>query len=974
MKRLRNILILGALFSVLLVTDNLSSGVTGPNRLFDVNEIQSENSIAYSFELSKKPLFSIEPSDEKGISLLFPNTIKPDELETKIEKTPHIRLDNTGESKNAGFLLTPDNPYGKIECAWIDDRSIFTVYIELNPDDEIKADKDEKPALIKDIRFGFRENATRMVVGASDKPKWSINYLNSNSMMLKIYASSENIKTRSYSSDRWLRQVEIYGKDNKNTELSMNLESDPDQVSIFCFPIGNRLVLDILQNPDERLTALFPDKDPDEDNGSIAEAKEIKEGGDVFRNIVRAKIKKKEFRPSPSIAEDKKETIVAATGPDTSTDIKPLLKRSLPDSGDIDVNVEDLSPEEAFLFGRIRQAKEINDYDTGIALANQFLNSFQESSLCEVISFWRGDFYYDQWEKMDKGVGEKVIMAYKYAIGKYENSKNIPLSYIKMARVASGLNEGYQALGYLSIVISGKNSDLMPLAYLTRGKVFLQIDQPDKAIKDFKVLLDEYSGTQYAMEANLWIASYYHKLGLYAEAAKKLDEINKKYPELYLEYPEFILLNAKNNLYLKRYAEARKYLFKALNIGGQKESVDMLLSRIGDTYHNEENDKEAEKYYRMVIDYYPQSEGASISKLRLAEYFSDITILDNLSQNESNETIGELAILEKAYQLFENREYAETIKTLREVVSKPIQTETRKDAKRLFVHAIEREIDRLREAGLSRDLIALYEENKDKLTDRIDPEKLLAVADSYKKLGRQEDAVSVYRQINSYDLSPSTRGSFILGLAVCYISIGDRDKATSFLEKGRNEKMDQVDRQKVNLLLADMYKLKGRNKDAEDLYSQVIRNIQDLPPDDVAQAYLNLGITFKSRKQYNDARNAFNHSISICLENHTDQNTLRTAYIELGNVLYSEKRYHQAARAYEKGISLGYDSQNPEYWDIRFRQAMAYLKTGENSKAETLLNDITEGDGDSILQQRAQLKLGSLVLSRQLKILSMGEN
>jgi tetratricopeptide (TPR) repeat protein len=94
----------------------------------------------------------------------------------------------------------------------------------------------------------------------------------------------------------------------------------------------------------------------------------------------------------------------------------------------------------------------------------------------------------------------------------------------------------------------------------------------------------------------------------------------------------------------------------------------------------------------------------------------------------------------------------------------------------------------------------------------------------------------------------------------------------------------------------------------------------------------------------------------------------------LGNVLYSEGRYRQAVKAFEKGFSLGLDTEDPEYWDTRFRQAMAYLKTGGDSKAETLLSEISEGDADEILQQRAQLKLGSLELNRQLKILSMGQN
>ncbi len=973
MRKLRNILTTGFMFSALLVPQNLPSNIMEQNRLYDVHSVVSEQSITYSFEMSKKPLFFMKPSGEKDISLSFPNTTKPDELKTKIEKTPFIHLDNMGSSKNTGFILAPESTYGKIKCAWIGERSVFIVNIEINPDDDNKSDIHKKHDLIKDILIGFKENAARVVIGSATEPQWGIRY-NSPGMQLMLDASSENIKTKSYSSDKWLRRVEVNEKENKSTDLSLDLKSEPNQVDIFWMSVGNRLVLDVFQNPDSRITALLDGKINDDKHHSIAKPITTEKLDNASKNIVHMKIKKEGTGPVPSSGQEKKEKKLATAAPEIRTDIKPLFKRKLPGSEDIDVDVDKLSPEEAFLFGRIRQAKEINDYDTGIALCNQFLNKYQKSGLCEEISFWRGDFYYNQWEKGDKAAGEKAILAYKNAIGRFENSHNIPLSYIKMARLASGMNDGYQALGYLSIVISSKNSDYMPLAYLTRGKIFLQIDQPDKAINDFKVLLQDYAGSQYAMEANLWIASYYHKIGLYEQADQKLREIDEKYPGIYLKYPEFILLSAKNDLYLKNYAEARKYLFRALNIGGQKETDDMLLSRIGDTYHNEGNDKEAEKYYRMVIDYYPESEGASISKLRLAEYFSDITILDNLSKNKSNESIGELAVLEKAYQLFEDKEYAETIKTLKAIVDKPVQTETRKDAKRLFVHSIEKEMDRLKEIRLYKDLVYLYEENTDLLASRISPEVLLTVAEAYKKLGRQIEAISAYQQIKSYDLPPDKRGSYIRGLAESYISMGETDKAISLLEKGRNEKMKPEDMQKIYLLLADMYKLKGRNKDAEGLYSHVIQNIKDLPPEDAAQAYLNLGTSYRSRKKFGEARNAFNHSIDISLENHLDHETLQSAYIELGNVLYAEGRYQEATRAFEKGFENEFDSGSPEYWDIRFRQAMAYMKTGEDTKAETLFNDITEGGGDSILQQRAQMKLGSIALVKQLKILSMGEH
>jgi hypothetical protein len=526
MKKLCNILIAGIFLSVFLVTDSISANLTGANRLFDVNTFISEQGITYSFEMSEKPLFSLEPYAGKKLALSFTNTDKPDELRTKIEKISFIYLNTTGESQNAGFILVPDNPYGKIECAWIDNRSEFVLNMIFDLEDEKKEDNNNPHPAIKDIRFGFKENGARMVIGTDKKPQWTIKYSNNSSMLLAINATSENIKTKTYYSDKWLRQIDIKEQYDKSSELSMNLQSDPNQMSIFWMSVGNRLVLDLFQNPDDQITALISGKNTLKSRNVIIKDNIEKKTENDLKNIVRMKIEKVEVIPASPYKKEETEKKKAVTVPEISAGIKPELKSRLPNSKKIEVDVENLSPEEAFLYGRIKQAKEINDYDMGIMLANQFLNEFKESGLCEVISFWRADFYYDQWEKGAKELGEKVILAYKYAIDRFANSGNNQLSYIKMAKVATGLDDGYGALGYLGNVIIKKDPAYMPLAYLTRGKVFLQINQPEKAIKDFKILLRDYENTQYGMEANLWLGNYYHEIGLYEEAEKSLNEID----------------------------------------------------------------------------------------------------------------------------------------------------------------------------------------------------------------------------------------------------------------------------------------------------------------------------------------------------------------------------------------------------------------------------------------------------------------
>ena len=67
--KIRNILAAGIFFSVFLVSDSMSANLTEANRLFDVNTYISEQGITYSFELSKKPLFSLEPSGKRRLYL-----------------------------------------------------------------------------------------------------------------------------------------------------------------------------------------------------------------------------------------------------------------------------------------------------------------------------------------------------------------------------------------------------------------------------------------------------------------------------------------------------------------------------------------------------------------------------------------------------------------------------------------------------------------------------------------------------------------------------------------------------------------------------------------------------------------------------------------------------------------------------------------------------------------------------------------
>jgi len=67
---------------------------------------------------------------------------------------------------------------------------------------------------------------------------------------------------------------------------------------------------------------------------------------------------------------------------------------------------------------------------------------------------------------------------------------------------------------------------------------------------------------------------------------------------------------------------------------------------------------------------------------------------------------------------------------------------------------------------------------------------------------------------------------------------------------------------------------------------------------------------------------------------------------------------------------LGYGPDKKNYWESRFRLSLSYQEIGENFKAENILNEILE-EGDSLLQQKVEVKLGVMGLEKQLKRLSI---
>jgi hypothetical protein len=381
MNRLRYFLIAG-IITLFPCQQGLITAEVINNRLYDFDAVKKGSTFLYTFKLVKKPFYSLGVSEKNRIYLLFKDTERNEGLDTLLEDNPFIHPDNSADNTKTGFFLTTANNHGRITCGCINEKSTFLVNIESADKGENSGNADTV-TVIKDIRFGFKEDAARVAIGTLARPKWRIEYSESNSLILYINGSSENIKTKNYSSDKWLKSVSVSEMGDKTTALRLNLNSAPDQTGISWLSVGNRFVFDMSERPEQMLLDLSSVKNTDI---KMAHATDLtinnEKKGDS--NIVRMKIDKKELLKSinnPPLekeeGEDKESNKGKISAQDIAADIKPILKNPLNESAEIPVDVDKLSPEEAFMLGRISRQRKLRITELALHLPPSFLINFR---------------------------------------------------------------------------------------------------------------------------------------------------------------------------------------------------------------------------------------------------------------------------------------------------------------------------------------------------------------------------------------------------------------------------------------------------------------------------------------------------------------------------------------------------------------------------------------------------------------------
>ena len=556
------------------------------------------------------------------------------------------------------------------------------------------------------------------------------------------------------------------------------------------------------------------------------------------------------------------------------------------------------------------------NYDMAIKDLEDFKLNFPDSKLNDPALFFLGDLYYAKGQLADDFL--KITDSYQTALTFYPDSSQAP-------RVKLMLGMAYMKMDFLNEAVSyfkevaREYPDTMyaPLANTFLGEMYLNLGKRELAKAAFDTALAANAGGSLFLNAYYKLGLSFYQDGLFSESTEVFKEIVKRDPEFYVNHPEILTYLGEGYFYLGRYDLARAFIFHSLNMMPEQPDADILMARLGDSYKADGLDKDAVKMYSLDVSLHPDSAGALISRMRLADYgalrvlFPKDEIFMNLERGalaamlelyqgilntEQESPLLELAMF-KLGQIYLKREnYPKALEVFKDMLGKYPQGTLAEEALRLASDSVLNQLRILYQLQRDEELIRFYADNKQYVSQDAWPEvrhylgiayarlnkpeestelleankgfsddereRLLTLGRSYLKLGRYEKAA---QNLNEYrekypddDQVPNT----YLEQARLEMTLGYDDLALDHLEKAVAQRPAWNDDPEVQEMLARLYMKKG---DLEQGVAAMEKTIEFLKEDPGAadrlflayarlgQAYLDLGETAKAEQAFDAA-------------------------------------------------------------------------------------------------------------------------
>uniref|UniRef100_A0A7C4AGZ9 Tetratricopeptide repeat protein n=1 Tax=Fundidesulfovibrio putealis TaxID=270496 RepID=A0A7C4AGZ9_9BACT len=506
----------------------------------------------------------------------------------------------------------------------------------------------------------------------------------------------------------------------------------------------------------------------------------------------------------------------------------------------------------------------------------------------------------------------------------------------------------------------------------------------ERAAQSYREVLQKYPESRFARDAALGLSRTQLELNQFAEAAKIIDYIDKRWPRYYIENPAMRRVSADVAYKLGDFAKAKDDYLWYYNLVPGDASNDLVLARLGDVNSKLGKREPAKEFYDMAIRMFPGKDGALMSMMRLAEQGihdaptlqemfkafedpSDIRpdkIYEIIANDHPKSVLAPLALAKLTMWRLYKQQYPETMDLALRFTKAYPGDDMEKQVVEAGCQAFGKVFPQLLDQMDYKRILELWNKypflaaNANLLADR----ERLGVALALYYQGRPREALAMAEPYLNKGSSPDSQKALALMLAI-YRENQDWQAILAALRKVASWRMDDGPRRALDFAQAMALEHTGDHARSRLLWARLAQD-QHLDPAKRAYAVYYQGRTAFERGDYGKALVWGQDARTLFRESAKDDGKARDALLLMIEANQAAGRYAEAlAQCAEFAAEA--PPESAEWGANQLRIATLHRLSGDVDSWRKVLEALRDNQGESLAGRMAASELAASALEQR---------
>lgn len=570
-------------------------------------------------------------------------------------------------------------------------------------------------------------------------------------------------------------------------------------------------------------------------------------------------------------------------------------------------------------------------------------------------------------EENDTEKNLKAAEFFQDVISYYPDSPYVAYALMGLGNINLRLDNKTEAKGYFKVIRKDhRKFNGMPEVLLLLGRIYNDTERPKQAVGIFKEGVQNYPYSAVNVKTRIDLGKALFNIKNYEESIQLLLSVIKGDSKLIYKTPQLLILIGNSYYQLGKTRETREYLGKVYNLFPETELNHEYLTKIGDTYRDENDKEKALEIYRLVIEKYPGSTGFVLSTMRLADLSENQEEKEEMYQLIINDfpehSLHNVAMLRLAELYNRMERYLESIATIKKLLE--IGTRAlKKDALDIMQEAtISLFSNYLKEESYPK-VLSHYETDKKMLSRFKDPRLFLLVGNAYFEGYLYTQAIDNYAK--SFELYKKEKkpSELIMKMAISMQEVGLNDEALNTLNAFvRDYPKDSK--------IANAYTRRGELLHGKNDFNNAIKSYREAYKrsdnnEEKVRILIAEAKVHKTLENYKIVSLLFEKAITILASgSYDDFNTIFLIHRNLGENYMKLKSYVKASEAFS--MALKFSDKEKDNADIYFMLGDSYQKSDAVGKAVKAYED-TIATGEAFWSKMARERLNEIKVEKKLQ-------